>query len=58
MVQMAESVALYWDFENLHAGLVDEAEGPGSYAANRFRPQNEIIDSVLKYGERPASMRC
>lgn len=44
MVQMAESVALYWDFENLHAGLVDETEGPGSYAANRFRPQNEIID--------------
>jgi NYN domain/OST-HTH/LOTUS domain len=40
----AESVALYWDFENLHAGLVDQADGPGSYLANRFRPQDALID--------------
>jgi hypothetical protein len=44
MGQTSESVALYWDFENLHAGLIDEAQGAGSYAASRFRPQDEIID--------------
>lgn len=42
--QAAESVALYWDFENLHAGLVDQAQGAGAYAVSRFRPQDEIID--------------
>lgn len=44
MAQAVESVALYWDFENLHAGLVDQANGAGTYAASRFRPQDEIID--------------
>lgn len=44
MAQAAESVALYWDFENLHAGLVDQAGGAGTYAASRFRPQDEVID--------------
>ena len=44
MSQVAESVALYWDFENLHASLVDQGQGTGSYAASRFRPQEEIID--------------
>lgn len=44
MGQTAESVALYWDFENLHASLVDQAQGTGAYAASRFRPQEEIID--------------
>jgi len=39
-----DSVALYWDFENLHAGLVDQAHGPGAYQFNRFRPQDEVID--------------
>ena len=44
MGQTSESVALYWDFENLHAGLLEETQGAGSYAASRFRPQDEIID--------------
>lgn len=44
MAQPAESVALYWDFENLHAGLVDQQYGPGSYLANRFRPQDPLVD--------------
>lgn len=44
MSQASESVALYWDFENLHASLVDQAHGPGSYVASRFRPQDELID--------------
>jgi uncharacterized LabA/DUF88 family protein len=39
------SVALYWDFENLHASLCEEKE-PGSYARpdNRFKPQEPLID--------------
>lgn len=44
MAQLNESVALYWDFENLHAGLLDQANGAGTYAASRFKPQDEVID--------------
>ena len=34
------SVALYWDFENLHASLCEDKD-PGAYARpdNRFKPQ-------------------
>jgi len=40
------SVAMYWDFENLHAGLVDAKYGEGTYAKqdNRFRPQEPLTD--------------
>lgn len=39
------NVALYWDFENIHAGLCDERD-PGSYARNdvRFKPQEPLVD--------------
>lgn len=39
------SVALYWDFENLHAGLCEERE-PGAYARGdfRFKPQEPLVD--------------
>lgn len=39
------TVALYWDFENIHAGLCDERE-PGSYRSmdNRFRPQDPLVN--------------
>ena len=40
----ANAVAIFWDFENLHASLVDEAMGQGAYLANRFRPQDELIN--------------
>lgn len=52
MGQTAETVAIYWDFENLHASLVDRAHGPGTYANNRFRPQEEIIDisTIIEFG--------
>jgi len=43
---MAEDhVALYWDFENLHAALCEEKE-PGSYGKpdNRFRLQEPLVD--------------
>lgn len=44
MDQNAETVAIYWDFENLHASLVDQAHGQGTYSASQFRPQERIID--------------
>ena len=39
-------MALYWDFENLQAALVDTKYGEGSYAKsdNRFKPQEPLID--------------
>jgi hypothetical protein len=39
------SVALYWDFENLHAGLC-EARQEGSYGKpdNRFKVQEPLVD--------------
>lgn len=38
------SVAIYWDFENLHASLC-EAKEPGAYARpdNRFRLQEPLV---------------
>ena len=38
-------VALYWDFENLHASLCEEKD-PGSYARpdNRFKAQEPLVD--------------
>ena len=38
------SVALYWDFENLHASLA-EAREPGVYGpGNRFKLQEPLVD--------------
>jgi uncharacterized protein (TIGR00288 family) len=39
-------VALYWDFENLHAALYEEKRGGGAYGKqdNRFTPQDALID--------------
>lgn len=51
MAHAAESVAIYWDFENLHANLMDQAQGQGAYLASRFRPQEEVIDvgTIVEY---------
>ena len=40
------SVALYWDFENLHAALVEGHAGEGAYAKPdaRFRVQEPLVD--------------
>ena len=40
------SVALYWDFENLHAGLAEARFGEGFYSRNdvRFKPQEPLVD--------------
>lgn len=41
----SRTVALYWDFENIHAGLCEEKE-PGAYARNdfRFKPQEPLVN--------------
>lgn len=44
MEQAVETVAIYWDFENLHASLIDQTHGSGTYASTQFRPQDRIID--------------
>lgn len=51
MARGDEAVAIYWDFENLHAGLVDEQQGQGAYQASRFRPQDALIDidSIVEF---------
>ncbi len=40
------AVAIYWDFENLQAGLVEARLGEGAYAKpdTRFKPQEPLID--------------
>ena len=40
------SVALYWDFENLHASLLEDAQGEGAYGKpdGRFKAQEPYID--------------
>ncbi len=40
------SVALYWDFENLHAALVEGRFGEGAYAKpdTRFKVQEPLVD--------------
>ena len=41
-----KSVALYWDFENLHASLTDARWGEGAYNKpdGRFKAQEPLID--------------
>ena len=41
------SVALYWDFENLHASLYEDLHGEGSYGGkpdNRFKVQEPLVE--------------
>lgn len=40
------SVALYWDFENLHAALVEARMGEGAYGKpdTRFKVQEPLVD--------------
>jgi uncharacterized LabA/DUF88 family protein len=41
-----QSVALYWDFENLHASLYEERSEKGAYSRqdNRFKSQEPLVD--------------
>jgi hypothetical protein len=38
------AVAIYWDFENVHACLVDDMHGDGSYRSGRYKPQDPVVD--------------
>lgn len=38
------SVAIYWDFENIHASLIDELKGTGTYRQTRFTPQEPVVN--------------
>jgi hypothetical protein len=38
------SVAIYWDFENIHASLVDHVHGTGTYRQSRFSPQEPVVN--------------
>lgn len=51
MADLDAGVAIYWDFENVHACVLDELRGEGAYRAGRFRPQEPVvdIDPVVEY---------
>jgi hypothetical protein len=55
---MAETdtvVAIYWDFENVHACLIDDGAGEQTYRTTaRYRPQEVVID-VARVAEYAAS---
>ncbi|MBE0575373.1 MAG: NYN domain-containing protein [Desulfuromonadales bacterium] len=46
-----ESVAVYWDFENIHASLYDSANGSGAYGRtqNRSKQQEPLLDVQALY---------
>lgn len=46
-----ETVAVYWDFENIHASLYDSANGSGSYGGtnNRYKQQTPLVDVQALY---------
>jgi len=44
MADSDSAVAVYWDFENVHASLMDDLGGPGSYKATWFKPQEPLVD--------------
>ncbi|MFQ5560627.1 MAG: NYN domain-containing protein [Nitrospinota bacterium] len=48
---MKETVAVYWDFENIHASLYDAEHGFGSYSkvSNRNRHQELLVDVNALY---------
>jgi NYN domain len=37
-------VAIYWDFENVHASVLDDERGEGTYRGSSYRPQDPVID--------------
>jgi uncharacterized LabA/DUF88 family protein len=51
MADSDSGVAVYWDFENVHACLMDELDGEGAYRRAWFRPQEPLvdIDPVVEY---------
>jgi len=45
-----DAVAVYWDFENIHASLFDTKHGSGAYQRqNRYTPQEVLVDVQALY---------
>lgn len=46
-----KNVAVYWDFENIHASLCARANGPTWYRENLFTKQPHVVDinSIMQY---------
>lgn len=38
------TIAVYWDFENIHASILEQKQGVGAYKASRFSAQEKLID--------------
>jgi uncharacterized protein (TIGR00288 family) len=38
------TVAIYWDFENIHASIIDKTKGSGTYKNSRFSTQDQVVD--------------
>ena len=36
------TIAVYWDFENIHASILEQEQGVGAYKASRFSPQEKL----------------
>jgi hypothetical protein len=52
MAETDTAVAIYWDFENVHACLIDDQAGEQTYRTTaRYRPQDVVIDvaRVVEY---------
>jgi uncharacterized protein (TIGR00288 family) len=45
------NVAIYWDFENLQASLVEKKGGSGAYGRTKYQAQEALIDieSIMDY---------
>ena len=54
-ITSGRAAAIYWDFENLHAGLLEAKYGEGAYAKqdNRFRAQEPLIDVQAIVDRKP-----
>jgi uncharacterized protein (TIGR00288 family) len=48
---MVNKIAVYWDFENIHASLCTVTYGPKWYYENRYSRQPDIVDitSIMEY---------
>lgn len=51
MREQTSNVAIYWDFENLQASLVEKKGGNGAYGRTKYQAQEALIDieSVMEY---------
>lgn len=51
MRENTTNVAIYWDFENLQASLVEKRHGPGAYGRTKYQAQEALVDigSVMEF---------